>query len=244
MSRPRCARPELSGTSVCSQKAPIASATKPRYHASRAAWICPSRSARRGFCLLEDARVRVGQRRAPEERPRRRRGQPGLRRRGPVGAKGRLERRDAFGDARQDGVAVARVADRRLEHVAKRWPFRARAASGARRRTHRARRRRAAPCRGRGRARARGSARSSPRPAQVPARTRRARRRARRSRGRSAGRRPARSGAARRPAARTPQRRPRRTRCRRPRAAACRPRKRASASRRPSRTCRGAQVVW
>ena len=28
--------------------------------------------------------------------------------------------RDAFGDARQDGMAVARVADRRLEHVAKR----------------------------------------------------------------------------------------------------------------------------
>ena len=75
---------------------------------------------RRGFCLLEDARVRVGETEAAEQRPRRRRRQPGLRRRGPVGSEGRLHRRDALGDARQDGVAVPRVADRRLEHVAKR----------------------------------------------------------------------------------------------------------------------------
>ena len=43
-----------------------------------------------------------------------------VRRRRPVGAEDRLERRDALGDARQDGMAVARVADRGLEHVAKR----------------------------------------------------------------------------------------------------------------------------
>ena len=120
MSRPRCARPELSrhlgllaeGADRLGDEAAV-----PRV-ARRL--DLPVAIGRRRFRLLEDARVRVGQRRAAEERPRCRRGEPGLRRRRPVGAEGRLERRNAFGDARQDGMAVARVADRRLEHVAKR----------------------------------------------------------------------------------------------------------------------------
>jgi hypothetical protein len=41
---PRCRRPELSITSVEAQNSAIASATKPRRNASRAAWACASRS--------------------------------------------------------------------------------------------------------------------------------------------------------------------------------------------------------
>ena len=185
----------------------------------------------------------VGQRRAPEERPRRRRGQPGLRRRGPVGAEGRLERRDALGDARQDGMSVACVADRRLEHVAKRGrpELEQHAEPGVERTGHA------------GGEQPRAGDEVEPELSEALGRRGGGRRSLaaddehvvarRRSRERSAGRRRARSGAARRPAARTPPPRRRRTRCRRPRAVACRPRTRASGSRRPSRTCRGALVV-
>ena len=105
------------------------------------------------------------------------------------------------GDARDDRVAVLRVADRELEHVGRAASSRTRAAAASSRRTRRGRRRRAARCRARGRARARGSARSSPRRARRPARRARAARLAPRSRRRRAGRRPARSGAARPPGA-------------------------------------------
>ena len=139
----------------------------------------PRRSAPRGRDPpprpRDQALVGVGQRRVAQPRAGRRRRQPELGRRRPLLAEQRLDARRsrrAIPGMRRE--AVARVADRVAQHVARARSCRSRAAAASRRRTRPARRRRAGRCRARGRARARGRPRSSRRAAPAPARRRRA----------------------------------------------------------------------
>ena len=72
------------------------------------------------FGLREHPRVRLGEDRPTEQRPRIGYREPRLRRGRPFSPEELLERRDAFCDAGEHRVAVARVADRRLHDVAER----------------------------------------------------------------------------------------------------------------------------